>query len=149
MTLLAELPRIERFIYQTLSGDATITGIVANRIYSGAIPQSVTLWPAIVYYPLSAGEDVRGPGPTRIWTAPLYLIKAVSQSASVATLQTLCDRIETLFHGLKGSANGDTIIQFCLRERAFRMTTVEAPGNTIFAHLGGEFRFAASAAVNP
>lgn len=147
MTVISEITRIEKWIYGLLSGDGTIAGIVGTRIYAGIAPASAT-FPCIVYLPLSAGEDVRGPGATRIWAAPLYLVKAITQGGSVAALQTLVDRIDALLHGQKGGT-ADATIQYCVRERPFRMTTVEAPGNTVYQHLGGEYRVAASPLVNP
>lgn len=148
MTIISEIARIERWLYQILSGDGTVAGIVGTRIFSGVIPQTISTWPCIVYLPLSPGEDVRGPGATRIWAAPLYLVKAVTQGGSVAALQTLVDRIDTLLHGQKGGT-ADAVIQFAIRERPFRMTTIEEPGNTVYQHLGGEYRIAASPVVNP
>ena len=97
---------------------------------------------------LSPGEDVRGTGATRIMARPLYLIKAVTQGGSVMALQTLVDRIDSLLHGLKGGT-ADATIQSCVRERPFRMTTVEDPGNTVYQHLGGEYRLQVSPLVNP
>lgn len=147
MTVISEITRIERWLHQILSGDGTVAGIVGTRIYAGIAPASAT-FPYIVYLPLSPGEDVRGTGTTRIWAAPLYLVKAVTQGGSVAALQTLCDRIDTLLHGQPGGT-ADATIQFSIRERPFRMTTVEEPGNTVYQHLGGEYRIAASPLVNP
>lgn len=150
MTVISELPRIERWLYSVLSGDGTIASIVGTRIYAGVIPKTVSLvgQAAIVFLPLSAGEDTRGTGTTRIWTRPLYLVKAVIAAGSLASLQTLVDRIDTVLHGQQGATSGVTI-NSCVRERAFRMTTVEDPANTVYQHLGGEYRFAASALVNP
>lgn len=148
MTVISEITRIEKWIFTLLSGDGTIAGIVGARIYAGIGPQENATYPYIVYLPLSPGEDMRGPGATRIWAAPLYLIKAVTKGNTVQGLQTLVDRIDTLFHGQKGGT-ADATIQYAIRERPFRMTTVEPPGNTVYQHLGGEYRIAASPLVNP
>jgi hypothetical protein len=147
MTLIAELTRVEKWLYQTLTGDGTVAGIVGTRCYAGIAPQTAA-YPCIVYTNLSGGEDVRGTGRTRIMAAPLYLIKGVTQGGSVAALQTLVDRIDTLLNGQTGGT-ADAVIQFCIRERPFRMVTVEEPGNTVFQHLGGEYRFGVSPLVNP
>lgn len=148
MTIISEVARAERWLYTILSQDGTVSGIVAGRIFAFAAPQTISTWPIVVYTMLSGGEDVRGTGATRIMAAPLFLVKAITQGASLAALQTLVDRIDTLLHGQKGGT-ADATIQYCVRERPFRLATVEEPGNTLYQHLGGEYRIGVSPLVNP
>lgn len=148
MTVISELTRLERFIYQLLTGDGTVAGIIGTRCYAGIGPQSNATFPYVVYTMISPGEDARGAGATRIMARPLYLIEAVGMSGSVATLQTLADRMETLLQGIRGGT-ADATIQFCHREGPHRLTTVEPPGSTVYQHIGGRWRFGVSPLVNP
>ena len=145
---VAEATRVERWIFTLLSQDGTIAGIIGNRVYAGIAPQTAQT-PYVVMTQLSPGEDTPAAGGGRIWARPLYLIKAVTKSNSATTLQVLADRMETLLQGQKGGTT-DVSIHYCVRERGFRLTTVEPPGSgDIYQHVGGEWRIAVAPTVNP
>jgi hypothetical protein len=143
VSVIAEPTRAERWLYLQLSSDPTIAGIVGTRIYANVAPQTVTTYPMVVFQMLGSAEDVRGSGPSIIWSKLTYLVKAITSGNSATSLQTLVDRIMTVLHTSKGGT-ADAAIDYCVRKRPFRMATVE--NNTQYQHLGGEFEIAVRAA---
>jgi len=47
--------QIETALYQLLKGSPTVTDLVYGRIFSGVLPKTLTLFPAIVYRPPQRG----------------------------------------------------------------------------------------------
>lgn len=124
-----ELPRGERFIYDRL----VLAGL---HPHSGTAPTGTTE-PYVVIQVQSPGNDLYVVGAYRLWTDPLFLVKAVAQTESWGTLTATADAIDTALHDQAGAVSGGTIFE-CVRERAFSM--IENGGGVEYRHLGGFYR---------
>lgn len=143
MSVIAPETRAERWLFLQLTSDATITGIVSNRVYANIAPKSVTTYPLVTFTLLSQPGEIYGNEATIIWSKLMYLVKAIGEGSSATALQTLVDRIHTVLHAQHG-ATSDARIDYCVRRRGFRMVSVE--GDKQFQHLGGEYELAVAKA---
>jgi hypothetical protein len=143
-TTVNEVPRLHTWIRTVLTADGTLNAAVGGRIYRGRMPQNAA-YPAVIYALLSAGDDVRGSGPTRIWWKPLYKVVAVGEGNNLLSLQTIADRIDVVLHGVVGGSSSGIAVDYCIRKRPFYLDEVEPP-NKVFQQLGGEFEFGVRAA---
>ena len=135
-----ETARIRAWIYTTLTGDATLAGLIGARAYHGVAPAGAQ-YPFVVFQMLSGGNDLIALGAIRIWAAPLFLIKAVCKGSSSGPVEPVANRIDQLLHAKSGTvANG--AIWECVRERPFDLPTNE--DGTVYQQLGGEWRIKAS-----
>ena len=138
MTAGLELLAAREWLYAKLAADATLTGIVSTRIYAEMAPENAT-FPLIMITEMSPGNDLRVVGTGRIWSDPLFLVKAVDQTASyTGNIKTLAGRIDAVLHGKSGTATDGTVWA-CVRERGFTMPET-GPGGTQYRHLGGLYR---------
>lgn len=142
--VLNEVPRIQTWLRTVLLADATLNAAVGGRIYRGHAPQG-SQFPCVLYAMLSAGDDVRGSGPTRIWAKPLYVVKAVGEGNNLLALQTIADRIDVVLHGVTGGSSSGVRIDYCIRKRPFYFEDVQ-PANKVYQHLGGEYELGVGAA---
>ena len=143
MSVIAPETRAERWLYLQLTSDPTIAGIVGTRVYANVAPKRTTTYPLIVLQPLGGAGEVYGNEAIVIWSKLTYLVKAITEGASVTALQTLVDRIHTVLHATHG-ATSDARIDYCVRRRPFRMATIE--GDVQFQQLGGEYELAVAQA---
>ncbi len=127
-----ELPRAERFIYDLLVA-ATVAG---GRVYSGVAPDGAAE-PYVVMQVQSPGNDLYTVGAYRVWTDPLFIVKAVAKTRSWSTLTATADAIDLALHDKEGTVTGGTIYE-CLRERAFSL--IEDVEGVQYRHLGGFYR---------
>lgn len=136
-----ELPLIEQWLYQTLSGDATIVGLIGNRVFAYLIPQDATL-PALVYTFQNA-QDVEGCTGCRLIVKATYQVKAVDKSESVAGVKALNDRVDALLQRKTGAVTGLDVLT-CLRQYPFEY--VELQDGAQFRHAGGVYEIVAQGA---
>ena len=138
MTAGLELLTARQFLYAKLAADSTLTGIVSTRIYAELAPEAAT-FPLVMIIEMSPGNDLRVMGTGRIWSDPLFLVKAVDQTAALTgNLKTLATRIDAVLHGASGSATDGTVWA-CSRERPFSMAET-GPGGIQYRHMGGVYR---------
>lgn len=137
---MAETARIRAFIYTTLTTDPTLQGLIGTRCYHAVAPAGAQ-YPFVVFQMLSGGNDLLGVGTTRIWSAPLFIIKAVCKGTSTGPVEPVANRIDQLLHAKSGTVTNGVIWE-CVRERPFDLPTVE--DGVSYQQLGGEFRFRAS-----
>jgi hypothetical protein len=137
---MTETARVRSFIYQTLTGDATMQGLIGTKLYNGVIPAATAL-PAGVMQLLSGGNDLMGVGGVRIWADTLWLVKFIAKGASTGPLEPIAARADELLHAASGTVNNGVIWE-CVRERPFELPTVENGVN--YVQLGGEYRIKAS-----
>lgn len=124
------------WLHTTLSGDATLAGLVGTRIYDTIAPQNASV--PLVVFQHQGSRDVRGATQaTRVGTTGLWLVKAIAQGQSFAPLETIEARIDALLHAASGSAASGTVIA-CTREAPF--TLKEEVDGVFFTHLGGLYR---------
>jgi hypothetical protein len=132
----------DSFLYSTLAGDATITGIVGAYQGRANIHSDVAdieaPYPFIVYSMQSPGQDLIVVGPYRVWAAPLYLVKVVAQARSYGgNLKTVADRIDTLLSFGHGAATGGQVVA-SVRESPWRQS--EFTNSKYYRSLGGLYR---------
>lgn len=127
--------RVNQWIYETLSGDATIASLVGTRIYEGLAPQGAAL--PFVVFQFMAGADVVAVGAVRVMNSGLYQVKAICQGESYSPAAAIADRIDTLLQGANGSVS-DGVIYGCTREQP--LTLIEQEHGIQYRHVGGLYR---------
>lgn len=135
---MIETIRVDQWLYERLSGDSTLSGLVGGRIYSYLAPQDAAL--PFVVFSHQAGHDVRGVGPARIMTSLVYQVKAVGQGHSFQQLKAIADRLDALLQGASGSVVDGTVLM-CVREQPVEY--VETDDGIQYRHLGGMWRIIA------
>jgi hypothetical protein len=116
----------ERWLYGKLSGDTGTGGVVtlvSTRIYNGVAAQGAA-YPMVVYQSLS-GVDVQGVGAAFIMENEIFSIKAVTQSQTYTSAETIANRINVLLHKTSGTTTGGTVIA-CVRMYVDKMEIIEA-----------------------
>lgn len=133
---MIELARVDQWLTDTLTGDATLTGLVGGRIYNVLPPLGAT-YPFVVFN-WQGGNDVIGVGTARIMINGLYQIKVIGQAHSgMAPIVAIADRVDTLLQGAAGSVVDGAILA-CLREQP--ISYVDTVAGEHFRHLGGLYR---------
>jgi hypothetical protein len=131
-----ELARIEKWLYQYLSGDSTLSTMVGGRFY-GPKAKSGTLFP-YVQWNWQGASDVNGNAAARLMTKPLYQIKVVSQGLN-DSVAAAADRLDSLLTAAKEvTTNGIDIS--VVREQPMSYIEEGADPETQFHHLGGLYR---------
>ncbi len=131
---MADLAAADKWLYATLSADATLIPLIAGRVYDGIAPSGTTL-PYVVFN-YQGGYDVRGNGPIRVMVSGVYLVKAVGQGSSFASLWPIVSRIDTLLHAQHGAnADGEA---WAAREQPFKYLEIDE--GVQYRHLGGLYR---------
>jgi hypothetical protein len=134
-----ELSGVGEFIYSKLAADSAFVALVGTKVYPDVAPQG-TAHPFVIHQFLSA-QDRGGVGErTRIFTRPVFLIKAVTLAGNYAQADQIADRIDEVFLGQKGTAeSGQLIIQGCHRIQPIRYS--EIISGVRYNHCGGQYRF--------
>jgi hypothetical protein len=73
----------------------------------------------------------------RVAVNDVLLIRAIGPGANLAAIKAAADRMDTLIHGLSGSAIGTTIFMIT-RESDFALE--EVVNGKLVSHLGGLYR---------
>ncbi len=133
---------IDAWIVDTLTGDATITGLVGDRVYSEEAPAGA-LFPYIVVRTLDT-RDVTSATADRIMVTELRVIEAITEGQSYAPLKAIVERVDVLFHQrpdtgsqTAGSSAGVTIFA-SYRDRQLKLA--ETSDGRHYRRLGGIFR---------
>lgn len=139
------IPRANRYLYDTLVGDATLTGLLPaygadKNVFRRRIPQDATL-PAVVYN-FQGGTLLIVIGGTKIWSTLLYAVRAVGQGESNAALVPIANRVDALLHDVNGPIAGGGEVVECLQQSELEYD--EGPetnlGGVIFQHLGAVYQ---------
>lgn len=138
-----ELPAAENWLHDRLVSDTEIAGVVNQRIYKYALPQS-PIFPLIVYS-LASDTDFQGLGAVRILTRPLYLVKVVSKGAPTSLVNLAADRVDEIIGKVTKdsfvSTAGDMFAVSSRREAAIQFMERDATvAGNIYFHLGGLYR---------
>lgn len=138
-----ELPAIENWLHDKLAASTEIAGVVVDRIYKYALPQS-PVYPLIVYS-LASDSDFQGLGTVRILTRPLYLVKVISKGSPSSLVNLAADRIDEVVgrtvRDTFTSTAGDMFAVSARREAAVQfMERDPAVAGAIYFHLGGLYR---------
>lgn len=131
------------WLFGTLTADATLVAMLPGGATSGINNQQAEQGTAhpIVIYQFMSGVDYAAVGAFRIWTNMIWLIKAVGDTANVASLDAIVARIDTLLHRASGTPASGTVWS-CTRE-----STIEYPEDVSgrqFRHSGATYRLYAS-----
>ena len=134
------IPYAEKWIYQQLSGSATITGsIVGTRIFRNNIPQaddgSLRL-PAIRFF-YSSGRDIKTFNSNIIYGSLWYQIEVIDRAASNQHLRAIANEIQRLFHKTNGVVDGVTILS---SERLYAIAAEAIESGEQYQHLGGVYQ---------
>lgn len=132
---MIETTLVDAWLYTKLSSDATITSLVAARIYGYTAPPTPT-FPYIIFNH-QGSADVSAVGGYRIFNSGVYQVKAVAQSTSAATAKTIADRIDTLLQRAYGTVTGGYVLG-CVREQP--LVYVEITNGIQYRNLGGLYR---------
>ncbi len=120
----------ERFIYQALTADATLMGMVSN-VYLDEVPDDATS-PCIRVAPRGEGvSHVDGSGRV-LWHRVEYVVAVVGKGKSREGLQNIADRIRTVLHRSSGSR-----VLWALHRRPFVYS--ERDGRRVYQHVGGTY----------
>lgn len=92
-------------VFDLLRNDATIQGIVGDRIYPDQIPQNVP-YPALVHYKQSVERTAFKDSPTVNYKVR-YQVDVYAAKFSEA--ETLAQAVETKLHGYSGTVKGINI----------------------------------------
>ena len=119
-TLLSANAIAEQWIYQTLSGDGTLSALVGGRIYSTVAPQTADpnpadAYPMVVFASLTSA-DVQEFGPLRTMAQALYDISAYDAVPSIVGLDAIMARVDALLQGKQAVTAGGYVLG-CRRER--------------------------------
>lgn len=91
----ADLARVQQWLYTTLSGDATIAGVVGSRVFAEQAPQEAEL-PLVLFAHIGNVDVLRTIGLGRV-ARTLWLVRAVGNGESVqGSLRTVADRFDPL-----------------------------------------------------
>ena len=91
----AELARVEKWMYSTLAGDATISSVVGPRIYADEAPQG-TGFPLVLFAHIGNTDVIRATNNNRL-AKVIYLVRAVGMGSSTqGSLMTVADRFDPL-----------------------------------------------------
>lgn len=132
----AEALVVDSWLYDVLTGDAPLVGLVGGRIYGGLAPLDADL-PYVVFSPQSL-RDVRGVGPrARILVDAVYQIKVVGEGRSYAPLRPIAERLDLLVDGGAGLGEDGTVAGVAREEP---LAYVEVDAGTEYRHLGGLYR---------
>lgn len=124
---------IEDWLYETFTGDVTLTGLVGNQVYALQAPQN-KVYPFVLFAPQNP-RDINTLG-ARGAVRALMLIKAVNEGNS--TPQEIADRIDALLDGQQVTHQGKRLCW--RREQIVEYPETPAGTGIRYNHLGGLYR---------
>jgi hypothetical protein len=134
--MLEELA-VDKHLVNTLSGDATLSGLIGSRIWKQLAPEN-SATPYLVFYPVAI-NDIPTVGQTgRIYSSALYVIEAVSD-VSYASLRTILTRIDALYNGVQNTVVDGLYVSSASREET--VSQIETVGDFRYYRIGGRYRF--------
>jgi hypothetical protein len=137
MTAGLEAASAEEFIFDTLTGDTTLTGLIGGRVFNTQAVQGAA-YPLVVYQWMS-GQDYAAVGAERIWTNLLYLVKAIADNALYP--DAIAARIDALLHRASGNVTNG-VVWSCTREQVIRLP--DAVAGSQFRQSGAVYRLLAA-----
>lgn len=99
---------VETWLYTTLAAHAGLTALVSTRIYADEAPQGAAL-PYVVFQAFTPAGHTLGGGDYIQMTSIDYLVKAVTESRSKATSNSIMQQITSALHDQQGTVSGLTI----------------------------------------
>jgi hypothetical protein len=134
---MTESGRIAKWLTATFKGDATLTGIVAGRVFNGN-PPSGTARPYIKFDQLSS-RDVQGNGTVRAMTRPLYQIVVVVDGPMSANSVAAADRMDAILQNTANETYDGVVLSIRRDSEIARPEQGPDPQQRYFNH-GGIYR---------
>lgn len=131
MTVVSEVLEVDRWIYATLSADATIISEVADRIHDHPAPKESR---PLITFQYIGGSDVIVTGGHRVMTRGRWIVRAIVDGSSHGPAEPIAIRIDELLNDATGSTAQGTILS-SVRDTPFRLSEVD--GELNYRHLGG------------
>lgn len=130
---MTESGNAAEYLVRLLRDDATLMGLVANRVYLDAPhPDAKTPFVLVTFYNGSDTTEVAG---ARILSQLDYTARVVAK-AKDGNAETIARRIDALLH--KAGPNVGLKILGCVRRSPVSMT--ENDGGVVYKHTGGVYR---------
>jgi hypothetical protein len=130
--------RIDEWIYGRLAA-ATVPATNGRRYIDDSAPATVT-YPYAQFSMLS-GQQMPVLNGTRLWGEYVYIVQAIAQSGTWASVEAASDQIYAALHQQTGTADG-VEIQYCACEEEIRRAEAEE-GGTRYRYLGWRVRLVA------
>lgn len=128
---IADALTVDRWLFETLTGDATLFGMVGSRWYVDIAPQSA-IYPLGILIPPALDATIRPAGPGIVMHTGQWAVKAVGPD-SFEALEPIIKRSHELLHSASGTVSSGTVIGAVVEGRIRYTETVEGQ---IFRHLG-------------
>lgn len=137
MAEVNEVRGSETYILARLNANATLVGLVGDRIYRGKAPESATL--PFVLFSFVAGVDRLGADATRVFTRPIYLVKAVGSGDAPEATADIATEIDKALHKAPASVPVAGLqVMGCHR---LELVNFEEDVNGVrYYHIGGQYR---------
>jgi hypothetical protein len=134
---------IEPWLYSTLSGDSTLSGLVGGRITSTLNPLSEGVQVPFVYFGFASQRDIPNASGFSLDTESYYNVKGVALGNTyTGTLLSIAKRIHVLINGKTPTFSPSGSLT-CVREQILQYP--EVPAGVEYRHLGGLYRIRCSA----
>ena len=142
MAEVNELRAADTYIYDRLIASAGLTALVGDKIFSEVAPREQdgsAVEPPYVVYGFVAGIDLLAIGRARIFTRPIYLVRAVTEGPSFAEAASIADEIDLALHNAPPDAPvGSAQVMGMDRLQLIRFT--EVVDGVRYNHVGGQYR---------
>lgn len=132
---MIETVRAHEWLYKTLSTDGPLGSLVGGRVYRRLAPADAPM--PFVIFQYQAGHDVWAPGPHRIMSHLVCVVKVVGLATEYQGLKKIADRIDELLQAAQGEVADGRVLS-CVREEAVDYEEVD--GGVRYQHLGGQYR---------
>lgn len=138
--MASELIATDDLIRDLLVADSALaTALGGNKVWADVAPQG-TAFPYVILAFLSS-PDMDVVGGARVFTQPLYLVKAVTTDHSWAKAGVIANRIDAVLQQASGTVVAQGVeIQSIVRESIIRYTEVPTGTSQIIRHYGGQYR---------
>ncbi len=129
----------ETWLTQTLSANATLSGLVSGQFYSYIAPAEAT-YPFIVFkfVPASDSHDTVGLAGARIMTRMLYSVEVVDDRNSFNRSGPIAELVDQVLHKGSGSVTGGIVIS-CIRTAPLAGIAIDETTGEIERAIGGVF----------
>ena len=130
--------RVDEFIYGRLSA-ANVPATNGRRYVDDSAPSNVVS--PYAQFSMLSGQQMPVLNGMRLWGEYVYIVQAIAQSGTWASVEAAADQIYTSLHQQTGVADG-VEIQTCFCEEEIRRAEVEE-GGTRWRYLGWRVRLVA------
>ena len=105
MSIARSLAALERWLYATLTADASLTAITGGQVYFDSVPDTATV--PYVYITNSDMRDLKGTGPNIYATRAHYAVRCVAETPPGGLTTALINAAERIHTVLHAGSNSD------------------------------------------